>query len=367
MFRLRGSQAIWLGLAVLLAPACDAPSRDRDQADLGAAGGEDPRGPVDTIQAQRDSLFSEVAENARLLNQIGDELGKVEGLTEPDSGTVESPASATRERLLHKVQQVTARLADAEKRVSQSRRQLRTANRLGDSLSGRVGDLEKNLADFEAMLESQRTTLTALTERVTSLETENLALRDTITTMETEENTAYYVVGTKEELLERGIIEKQGGSRVLFIFGKRGETLVPARDVDPSQFTQIDIRQVTEIPLPDSSAEYLIASRQNLDALADGAGETSATQAMDQVRFQPDSLQADSAIQGDSLMYRPDSAYAPPPVQPEQAVQDNGNAQDEEQSEAEKQKAKGRVRGAIRIQNPQEFWRTSKFLIVVRT
>jgi hypothetical protein len=157
----------------------------------------------------------------------------------------------------------------------------------------------------------------------------------------------------------------------LFIFGKRGETLVPARDLDTTQFTQIDIRQVTEIPLPDSSAEYLIASRQNLDGLASGDGDMPQTvsQAMDDSAFRGDSAyQSDSAYQRDSLMYRPDSAQVTPPVQDQaqqQPEQENGD--DAEKSEAEKQKEKGRVRGTLRIAEPQEFWKPSKFLIIVRT
>ena len=50
------------------------------------------------------------------------------------------------------------------------------------------------------------------------------------------------------------------------IFGKRGETLAPARDLDPSQFNAIDMTQMTSIPLPDDG-EYKIASRQDLSHL----------------------------------------------------------------------------------------------------
>jgi hypothetical protein len=331
------STLLWLPVAFFMA-ACDAPNGEETaQTDLGAPGTALTGTPTDTLTAQRDSLFSDVADNARLITQITEELNKVEGLSEPDSATVESPASATRERLLHKVQQVTTKLAESEQRLAQNRRQIRAATRRNDSLSTKVTEFEKMIADFEAMLESQRTTVASLTERVTALETENLALRDTITTMETEENTAYYVVGTKEELLERGIITKEGGSRVLFIFGKRGETLTPARQLDPSQFTAIDIRQVQEIPLPDSSAEYLIASRQNLDFLATGAA------------------------------YGVEYGPAETPVYQETPPADTQQAAQGDQDELEKKKEKGRVKGAIRITDPEQFWLPSKFLIVVRT
>jgi cell division protein FtsB len=223
---------------------------------------------LDTLTAQRDSLFHEVADNARLLNELNADLDKVEGLRAPDTAAGESPLSAQRDGLRTKVQQVTARLAEAEKRVASTRAQLARARREADTLQERVTSLEQMVAGFEEMLEGQRTTIATLTERVTVLEAENLALRDTVSNLAARQNKAYYVVGTKDELLERGIIVKEGGARVLFIFGKAGQTLQPARDLDPSAFTVINMREVTEIPLPDSTAEYVIASRQDLNYLA---------------------------------------------------------------------------------------------------
>lgn len=246
----------WVPLALLVAAfGCEPRVSEEVRAQLAT---------LDTLAAQRDSLFNEVADNARLLNEIGSELDKVEGLTEPDSAAGESPIGARHSALRHKMQQVTTRLADSEKRLATSRAQLRRAGREADTLKQRVASLQQMVQGFEEMLEGQRVTIASLTERVTGLETENLALRDTVTDLATLKNTAYYIVGTKDELLERGIIVKEGGARVLFIFGKSGETLQPARDLDPGQFIPINLQHVTEIPLPDSTAEYVIASRQDL-------------------------------------------------------------------------------------------------------
>lgn len=283
----------WMPLALVAAAVACEPRIDPEvQAQLAA---------LDTVAAQRDSLFNEVADNARLLNEITVELERVKDLPAYDSTTAESPVAARRAALLHKVQQVTVKLAETERRLATSRAQLQRTRQEADTLKGRVVALEQMVAGFEEMVASQRTTIESLTERVTVLETENLALRDTVVELATRQSTAYYIVGTKDELLERGIIVKEGGARVLFIFGRTGETLQPARDLDPSQFTPINLREVTEIPLPDSTAEYLIASRQDLAYLAEPPGE------------------------------------------------------------------KNRVRGAVRIGAPEQFWLPSKFLIVVRT
>ncbi len=199
-------------------------------------------------------------------------------------------------------------MAESEKHLADSRRQLRRIGGQADSLKGRVTKLESQVADFQAMIESQKTTVASLTQRVQELETMNVALQDTMATMhdtiaslETRQRTAYYVVGTEKELLDRGVIQKEGGHRVLFIFGKAGQTIVPARQLDTTQFTPIDLHEMTEIPLPDSTADYKIASRQDLMYLA--------------------------------------------------TPMENRNT----------------VRGTLKIEEPDEFWKPSKFLIIVRS
>ena len=256
---------IWMPVAFLaFAAGCEPGINPETQAQLAT---------LDTVAAQRDSLFNEVADNARLLNEISVELERVEGLPPFDSSTAESPVGMRRANLLHKVQQVTAKLADTERRLATSRAQLQRSRQETDTLKGRVSALEQMVVGFEEMIASQRITIESFTERVTMLEAENVELRDTVTELATRQSMAYYIVGTKDELLERGIIVKEGGARVLFIFGRTGETLQPARDLDPSQFTPINLREVTEIPLPDSTAEYLIASRQDLAYLAEPPAE----------------------------------------------------------------------------------------------
>ena len=77
------------------------------------------------------------------------------------------------------------------------------------------------------MLASQRETIASQTENVVNLEADKEELAAEITSMEDAAAKVYYVIGTKDELVERGIIEKEGGARVLFVLWKKGKTLVP--------------------------------------------------------------------------------------------------------------------------------------------
>lgn len=241
------------------------------------------RGPSAEIQAQldqltavsaeKDSLLSQVAENARLMSEIGAQLVAVadrEKLAKSVSAS-ESPMAATRDSLRVMVGDVTQRIQLGEERLKESQRRISGLSRVSDSLKTQ---LESMVASLNETLENQKATIATLTERVELLEAENVvlasekaALADTVEQLVEENTTAYYVIGTKDELIERGIVTEEGGSRVLFIFGKAGKTLVPARQLDPADFTPINIRSVTEISLPDSTEEYRIASRQDLAAL----------------------------------------------------------------------------------------------------
>jgi hypothetical protein len=177
----------------------------------------------------------------------------------------ETPLLAQRDSMMQKLRYVVARVSETENRLNESQRRIRALTSLSDSLKATLDSTATNLG---AIIESQKATISSLTEQVTRLETENVALRDTVNTVTERENTVYYVIGTKDELKAKGIIVEEGGSRVLFILWRTGSTLSPARELDPSQFTAINKRYVTEIRLPDAASEYRIASRQDLEYLA---------------------------------------------------------------------------------------------------
>jgi hypothetical protein len=232
------------------------------------------RGPTPeqlAIMAQKDSLVQEVAEQSRIMSDISAELAKVQVQGKELAIKSESPRTAMRDSIFARISYVTEHLTTAERQLRNSRQRIAGLTKLSDSLKA---TLESTITNYESTIASQRTSLDELNSQVQKLSAENadlnvakVALSDTVRTLAQENSTVYYVVGTKDELLKRGIIREEGGSRVLFIFGKAGKTIVPARDLQPSQFTPIDKHQVTEIPLP-QEAEYRLASQQNVDALA---------------------------------------------------------------------------------------------------
>ena len=108
------------------------------------------------------------------------------------------------------------------------------------------------------------------------LESDKAALTDTVGNLTAYKNTVYYAVGTKDELMKKGIVTKEGSK--FLVFG--GSRLEPARNLTPDLFTAIDKTQQKSIPLPRTDKKYKIVSRQSptfLGAGVDKEGKVTGT------------------------------------------------------------------------------------------
>jgi hypothetical protein len=214
---------------------------------------------LEQSNAQKDSLMQEVALSSRLLSDINVELAKVQVRSNRLQVSTESPITASRDTMMAKLRYVVLRVRETEKQLNQSRQRIKNLTSLSDSLRS---TLDSTVSNLQTVIATQKTTIDWLTERVNTLIDENVALRDSLAT-------GYYVIGTRDELKKKGILKEHGGGRVLFILWRTGRTLQPARDLDPSLFTAIDTRQVTQIPLPDADREYRVASLQDLSYIGE--------------------------------------------------------------------------------------------------
>jgi len=228
---------------------------------------------IAAVSAERDRLMQDMADNARLMSEIGSELSHVQMPSKALHVSTESPLRASRDSVIQKIRYIATKVTESEARLRESERRIHDLTVVSDSMKS---TLETTLANYESMVETQKQTITSMTEQLTELSAQNAALMDTVNFLATATNKVYYVIGTEDDLVQRGIIKKEGGSHFLFVFGKRGETLVPARQLDPSAFLVLNNkRELREITLPDSTRPYRIASRQDLSALEtplDGAG-----------------------------------------------------------------------------------------------
>jgi prefoldin subunit 5 len=225
-----------------------------------------------TVAAAKDSLVRDLAETTRLLSDINTEILKVTTTRKPVEPVVGGEGMATNDRamVLKRVQDLTTRLKGNESRLAASQKRLRQLTSESDSLKSTLGDLQATIDGLNATMESQRNTiatleadLTGTKQQVVTLSEEKAVLTDTVSAVTVRENTVYYIVGNRKELKDKGIITEEGGTRFL-IFTRTGEVLKPGVNLDPSVFTAVDRRTLTEVKLPDPAKEYQLVTNQNI-------------------------------------------------------------------------------------------------------
>jgi hypothetical protein len=119
------------------------------------------------------------------------------------------------------------------------------------------------IAELNSTIQRQTARLATMQIAVDSLAGANAKLGTDLALLQTTHSKVYYIIGREGDLLKKGVIVREGGANLLL--AHPGRTLQPARTLDASIFTAIDSRSVREIPVPDSTRDYAIVSRQNLD------------------------------------------------------------------------------------------------------
>ena len=228
------------------------------------------------VNEQKDSLVADVLAATQMVTEINADLARVNALGVSPVSTGDRPLAGKAEEravLLGKVREVIARLEAAETQVADQKKKVGglTAERAKllanlESFSKTIEELKGAAQQQEALITEQKVQIQTLTSRVDTLTqqtnqltTEKAAVKDTLTRAIDESNVVYYAVGTKDELIKRGIVVSEGTK--FLIFG--GKSVVAARDLKPELFQRLDRRRDTMLTVPEPTKEYKIVTRQS--------------------------------------------------------------------------------------------------------
>lgn len=231
-------------------------------------------------EAQKDSLLTEVLETTKFVSDVNSELAKARSVAIINASEDGGAPGADRDRrerkaTLARIQQIIARLNESEAKLTATEKRAKNAKIQNSRLLAQISTYKQTIEDLKAAAEQQRAELEAiiadqrsqialLAGQVDTLDRERTTLRGSVANLITYKNTVFYAVGTKDELIEKGVVKKEG-SKFLFFGGTR---LEPARNLNASAFTAIDKTQTLSIALPRSDRKYRIVSRQSPTFLA---------------------------------------------------------------------------------------------------
>lgn len=124
-------------------------------------------------------------------------------------------------------------------------------NKTIEKLNTRLAQKDSNIAHLRMQLSNMDLLVDSLFQNIDSLYFENELKDEIIDYQRSQLNKAYYIVGSKKELLEQNVIDKKGG----FVGLKRIKQL--RSDFNKDNFTEIDVTQINSIPLFAENAELI--------------------------------------------------------------------------------------------------------------
>lgn len=221
----------------------------------------------------QDSILKSYASAVRLINQIDDELTKLANVSQ----TIET--QNLEKDILQKIEYLAFQLNNKNDEIKILEKQLKKLTNNNSQLEERLKSVEAIIVEKDKVIKNQEERITELenklkiviTERDVALEgkgqAEKLAAETKI-----QKNTAYYVIGTEEDLEKRNVISMEGEG-FLGIGGK----YVPSPESNIGLFKKIDIASDTLIAFPSSFEIDQIVSNHNkkyLEFVASPAGDS---------------------------------------------------------------------------------------------
>lgn len=251
------SAVVLAGLALLL--GCN--SRE-EQLQQRLTESEQKRQEMQQFVTERDSYLVDVMTSVNAVYADLEQARLKEGTLlhrAENAGRTETTASLdTRQKLISDIGEIGSALKENRKRIADLEARARASNRKIAALDTLIGSLKRTLLEREesiALLEGRVQGL----EATIAENSRRIAERDSVIGEQRERmNTAYYIVGTRDELQKKGIIVDEGG----FLWGLLGSTTVLSSGIDSSAFTSID-RTKDQIIRVSGKIDELIPRRQD--------------------------------------------------------------------------------------------------------
>lgn len=204
--------------------------------------------------AEMEMLFQQLNEIEESLTMVTSKYADVSKLKDK-TGEVNAD---TRSRITAQIQDINEILNTNKQKVDQLNSQLKKSGKNNkeltafiEKLQSRITEQEEEIQLLTTELQKKQIVIENLNKNLDELTKQSQRKDEHIMKIEEEKNTAYYVVGTRKNLIDQKIINRKGG---FLGIGKRSAV---SSDSDMQNYTKIDIRKVTEIKLSGKKIKIL--------------------------------------------------------------------------------------------------------------
>jgi hypothetical protein len=221
------------------------------------------------LQAQNAQIAVEYEKKDSLLNELFISMNDIErnlaDITAREKLITDAPVDEkrmnadVRDKIMDEIILINNIMEENKKRLAALREQLKKSDARVAALeetiqllTRRLEEKEQEIAVLKQELMKLNFTIESLNATVDTLRSETISQSKVISQQDVligEMNTIWYVIGTKKELTEKGIIDKAGG---LF-----SGTMKMTDMINPDHFTTADMRQINRITFESSKVDLV--------------------------------------------------------------------------------------------------------------
>ena len=219
------------------------------------------RATNDSLMMQTIQQQNEIADLVATLTEVSENLDRVNDAIKIDSD--DQVLLTRREQLLSRVAEIQRLIESKQRAIDELQEkyssQLAKNKELQKAISRMEGEIKQyiqTIKSFEEKVHAQNVEIENLSLNLTSVKAdlksvsdENEGNKQVVAAQDAMLNSGYYVIGSKKELKKAGLVKDN-----VFTAAK-----INTEGMDGTLFKQIDIREVTEIPLGSKSAKVLSA------------------------------------------------------------------------------------------------------------
>lgn len=224
------------------------------------------------MQAKQDSVVAlNVQKDNSILQFIGamneiqsnlDSIKAIEKIVSIQTAPGTELKVEAKNRIIEDIAQINNLLQKNKELVKSLQAKLRSSNRriteletMIEHLNKQVGEKDAEIANLKQELENLHVDVANLNQKIETITAESeKTIKEKDQTIEGQTvalNTAYYAFGTKKELADKNVIEKEGG-----VLGM-GTTIKMKKDFNRDYFMKVDIREFKELPLNTKKARLV--------------------------------------------------------------------------------------------------------------
>lgn len=215
--------------------------------------------------------FNEIEKN---LNEIKD---KEKIISKSSKG--KEMIKSSKNQIIADIQAIYDLLDKNKLKVAILNKKLKDSNMKIDELALAVNNLSNQSNEKEVEISALKSQLEKLNVDFASLK-QRYVEEQQMSSMKTEQlNTAFYAIGSKKDLIKKGLITKEGG------FIGMGRAVDLTNTLDPNSFIKINITNTTEIPIHGDKVKLISTHPEGSYKLIEGSASIDKIIILDPTKF----------------------------------------------------------------------------------